>query len=145
MKKYRHVLANAFSISMIKGMVPKANKNNPADVGFALSFKEVSASDVPKDCVSVVGHADTAAILTNLLGFDVPCNRVSFNMADCLELYVAQYNGPRLPEGTTELPEGSSFTFYLVQGVGFNYDDGGFVDCDAITAETFENESINEN
>lgn len=143
MRKYRHVLANAFSINMIRELIPQANKRYPADVGFPISFKEVPASDVPKDCISVVGHADTAAILTNLLGFNVPCNRETFNMADCLELYVAQYNGPRLPEGTTELPDGANFTFYLVQMVGFNYDDGGYVDCDAITAETFENENMN--
>lgn len=140
MKKYRHVLANAFSLNMLD-YVPANNPNQPCNVGELLSFKEVKASDIPKDCISVVGHADTAAMLTNLLGFEVPVNRVNFKFDDCLELYVAQYNGSRLPEGTKVLPENASIRFYLVQSVGLNYDDGAYVNCDAITAETFENEN----
>lgn len=52
---------------------------------------------------SAVGHADTATLL------GVPCNRVSIAMQDGDTVFVAQYKGPRLPEGTTTLPEGAVF------------------------------------
>lgn len=62
----------------------------------------------PKDCVSFVGHADTA----NILG--VECHRGDLKITENDVLYVAQYMGPRLPEGATELPEGAVIEFYRV-------------------------------
>ena len=58
---------------------------------------------------SVVGHEDMA----NLLG--VPFNRTTLRLVKNDVLYVAQYSGPRLPEGATELPEGASFKYYKVK------------------------------
>ena len=57
---------------------------------------------------SAVGHADTAALL------GVPMARVSVSLAVGDWVYVAQLQGPRLPEGTTVLPEGSSFAWVSV-------------------------------
>ena len=98
MKKY---LANAFSIQMLSG---------PATV----RFDEIDAADVPSDVTSAVGHADTAAVLSNLLGFEVPMNRAFVTLDENTELYVAQLVGGRLPEGATTLPEGYSFKFLKV-------------------------------
>jgi len=98
MKRY---LVNAFSIQMLSG---------PATV----RFDEIDATEVPADVVSAIGHADTAAVLSDLLGFEVPMNRAFVTLDKETELYVAQLVGGRLPEGATTLPEGFSFKFYRV-------------------------------
>ena len=64
--------------------------------------------------VSAVGHADTASLFTSLLGTEVPANRVSVSLRNYDVLVVGQYNGPRLPEGCTTLPEGATIRWWLV-------------------------------
>ena len=98
MKKY---LTNAFSIQMLSGSA-------------TVRFEEIDVTEVPTDVVSAVGHADTAAVLTNILGFEVPMNRVSVSLDEFTELFVAQLVGGRLPEGSTSLPEGFKFKFFRV-------------------------------
>jgi hypothetical protein len=98
MKKY---LVNAFSIQMLSGSA-------------TLRFEEVESADVPSDVTSAVGHADTANVLTNMLGFPVSMNRMNVALDENTELYVAQLVGGRLPEGSTTLPEGYRFRFYRV-------------------------------
>jgi hypothetical protein len=98
MKKF---LTNAFSIQMLER-------------GGLVRFEEISLEDIPSDVVSAVGHADTANVLTNMLGFEVPVNRISITLDTETELFVAQLVGGRLPEGTTTLPEGFSFKFYRI-------------------------------
>ena len=103
MKKY---LVNAFSIQMLKK-------------GGLVRFEEIDVTEVPADVVSAVGHADTAAVLSNMLGFEVPMNRMNISLDEDTEIYVAQLIGGRLPEGSTTLPEGFAFKFYrvtMVQG-----------------------------
>ena|SRR5690606_7535613 len=98
MKKF---LTNAFSIQMLKK-------------GGLVRFEEIDATEVPADVVSAVGHADTATVLSDLLGFEVPMNRAFVTLDENTELYIAQLMGGRLPEGSTTLPEGFSFKFYRV-------------------------------
>lgn len=45
---------------------------------------------------------------------EVPVNRASYTLVPGEKLLVAQYKGPRLPEGATKLPEGATIEFYLV-------------------------------
>lgn len=71
--------------------------------------------------VSGVGHADTARIFSGILGTEVPMNRVSIDFGGGDLLLVGQYNGPRLPEGATELPEGASIRWLTVQDVTCEY------------------------
>ena len=99
MKKY---LTNAFSIQMLSGSA-------------TVRFDEIDATDVPSDVTSAVGHADTAAVLQTLVGFEIPMNRVSVSLDEFTELYVAQLVGGRLPEGSTTLPEGFRFKFFRVK------------------------------
>lgn len=98
MKKY---LVNAFSIQMLQK-------------GGLVRFEEIDATEVPADVVSAVGHADTAAVLSNMLGFEVPMNRAFITLDEDTEIYVAQLVGGRLPEGSTTLPKGFTFKFYRV-------------------------------
>lgn len=98
MKKY---LVNAFSIQMLQK-------------GGLVRFDEIAPEGIPVDVVSAIGHADTAVVLSDLLGFKVPMNRASVTLDENTELYVAQLVGGRLPEGSTTLPDGYSFKFYRV-------------------------------
>jgi len=100
MKKKKY-LVNAFSIQML-------------EKGGLVRFEEIDATDIPSDVVSAIGHADTAVVLSDLLGFEVTLNRAFVTLDEETELYVAQLAGGRLPEGATTLPEGFSFKFYRV-------------------------------
>ena len=95
-------LGNAFSLQMLPTL--------PATV----RVEEVEAGDIPADVTSVVGHPDTAAVLSGMLGFEVPYNRVSIQLQPGDILYVAQVVGGRLPEGATTLPENFSMKFLRV-------------------------------
>lgn len=91
-------VANAFSL----GMVSSADLPN---VRFAPIQRPVLDG---LQWTSAVGHADTAALL------GVPMARITVSLRPSDVLYVAQLQGPRLPEGTTVLPEGSSFAWVSV-------------------------------
>lgn len=69
--------------------------------------------------VSGVGHADTARVFSNILGTEVPMNRVSIDFGGGDLLLIGQYSGPRLPEGATELPEGAAIRWFTVQDVSW--------------------------
>ena len=102
MKKY---LANAFSLSMTVG--------NALIEKRSVDFDEFLI--VSKDAESIVGHAETAAILSQMLGREVNVNRVSVRLDEGDIVCVAQYIGPRLPEGATSLPEGAQIEWMIVR------------------------------
>jgi hypothetical protein len=101
------VLANAFSLNML-------NKNK-----VLLSVEQISLDEaktvLADGFISAIGHQDTANVLSNLLGIDVPMNRVNVVLDSSVTLVVAQYKGPRLPEGATQLPVGATIEFYTVR------------------------------
>ena len=97
-------VSNAFSLAMLNG-----NCN--------LSVEEISEEvfdNVKDDCISCVGHEDTA----NILG--VVFNRASITLEKGDVLFVAQLQGGRLPEGATKLPDGFKFKFLKVRVWGEN-------------------------
>jgi hypothetical protein len=69
---------------------------------------------------NVIGHADTAAVVATVLqaevaGLELPApQRATVQLERGDEVLVAQYVGPRLPEGATTLPEGARIEFWLV-------------------------------
>ena len=99
----RNVLANAFSLTML-----------PIEAMDFVRVKKINPNDVPADVESAIGHQDTAKVVSNILGFEVKPNRVSIKLTESDVLYVAQYTGPRLPEGATTLPEGANIEFFEV-------------------------------
>lgn len=100
----RTYLANAFSLQML-------DLSSAISVDIVpVTMEEVAASGFE----SVVGHQDTANILTTLLGVEVPMQRVSVRLESGDTLYVAQVTGGRLPEGATTLPEGFALAFVKV-------------------------------
>ena len=101
-------VANAFSFNMFEN-VPEVLVQKELDVD---GVKELLRHELAFE--SVVGHADTASILTNMLDTEIKFNRVSNNFGYEDQILVAQYIGPRLPEGAVSLPEGSKIKFILV-------------------------------
>lgn len=63
---------------------------------------------------SYIGHADTAQVLTNILGTEIPFRRAFGTLSSGESALIAQVMGGRLPEGATTLPEGVSLQFWLV-------------------------------
>ena len=99
-------LLNAFSLNMLVGN---------ADV-VVREISQTVAASLAADCTSAVGHADTAAVFSNVLGVEIPCNRATVALKEGDVALVGQYSGPRLPEGATSLPEGAAIK-WLVVGV----------------------------
>ena len=102
-------IANAFSIQMIGSLVKEGGVN--------ISFTEISDLNEIKeaDVMSAVGHPDTAAVISNLLGKEVPANRINISLEKGDILYVAQIIGGRLPEGGKTLPENVERRFFKVE------------------------------
>jgi hypothetical protein len=98
-------LGNAFSLNMLK-IRPE---------GLQIEIVPVAAREVPEEAVSIIGYPETARLVSGLLGRNIRANRASVVLAAGDVLYVAQYHGPRLPEGTTVLPEGASLDFCRVR------------------------------
>jgi hypothetical protein len=67
------------------------------------------------NCESCIGHADTAKVLSSILEMDIPTNRVTVQLRENERCIVAQYIGPRLPEGAISLPEGAEIRFFHVK------------------------------
>lgn len=98
-------ILNAFSLNMLVGN---------ADISVREITQGVAASHADA-CTSAVGHADTAAVFSSVLGIDVPCNRVSVTLQPGDVALVGQYSGPRLPEGCSTLPEGAAIKWVVVE------------------------------
>lgn len=57
-----------------------------------------------KEHINFFGHEDVA----KMVGMEM--NRISISVDSGDIIVLAQYNGPRLPEGCTKLPEGAKIT-----------------------------------
>ena len=100
-------LSNAFSLSMIAHL-----GHCDLDVNTNICNYQQMVEDLKP--TSIVGHQDTANLFSNILCMDVPMNRVSVTLEKGDILIVGQYTGPRLPEGTSILPEGASINWMCI-------------------------------
>ena len=100
------ILTNAFSLNMVS--------QESGTIRFRRVTVEEARSLLASGFTSAVGHGDTANVLSDFLGIPVPTNRVTVSLAPGNTILVAQYRGPRLPEGATRLPEGAVIEFFLV-------------------------------
>jgi len=99
------MILNAFSLNML-ALVPAR-----------ISVREITveqAAILAGEMTSAVGHADTAAVFSAVLGTTVPTNRATVSLSQGMTVLVGQYRGPRLPEGATALPEGATIQWLLV-------------------------------
>lgn len=102
------VIANAFSINMLSEFP------NPVNIRFT-KISLGLAKQLAQDCeiLSVVGHADTANVFSDVLGKEVPHNRVNYTWDDSSILLVGQVKG-RLPEGCSTLPKDVFIEWYNI-------------------------------
>lgn len=130
-------ITNAFSLSMLNraaqrggpiGYIPEgvnekdwqARIPRPVDspkefLKVLLECNQFSPDEYKMEIVSAIGHADVAAIISNFLKIDLPVNRVSIKLDDPKDIVlIGQYIGPRLPEGTTKLPDNAKLEWWYV-------------------------------
>lgn len=96
---------NGLPLSAISGEFCFARRINLESAKSLLESHEVE---------SYVGHQDTAVILSSILGKNIAFNRANAELTKDDLVLVCAYKGPRLPEGTTTLPQGATFDFWLV-------------------------------
>lgn len=99
-------ICNAFSLSML-------TKPSSLNVAF-LTLEEARSWVKDSMFTSAVGHADTAAVISNLLGVEVPHQRTHVELGDGDAALVCQVVGGRLDEGVTTLPDGVRLEWRLV-------------------------------
>lgn len=103
-------ISNAFSLQMLGNPAFATNIR----VSTPWTVEEVKEYLNTHEFLSAVGHADTAACLTNMLGVEIHNNRVNLTLTPDDKLFVAQVMGGRLPEGATTLPENVTIKFMMV-------------------------------
>jgi hypothetical protein len=104
-------VSNAFSLSMVPETVTLRVETIDPYEALVLATQASARGWL----VSALGHADIAMIVSEALQQPLGVNRISVFMSEPWDrLLVAQYTGPRLPEGATELPEGARITWKLV-------------------------------
>jgi hypothetical protein len=107
MKTY---LANSLSINMIG-----FSQLGEAKVFIARISPGAAHEILAGGFESAVGHESTAALIAADLCLPVRADRQSIKINPGDKLVVAQYVGPRLPEGATELPPGARLDYFLVE------------------------------
>lgn len=107
MEQGRGYILNAFAASML----PHGT--------YRVTFTDITLEEARERAwdtrISAVGHADTAAVFASELLVDVPWNRVSVDLRANDWALLGQYQGPRLPEGATSLPEGARIRWMLLR------------------------------
>jgi len=104
------VVTNAISLNMVP----------PSYTDGGIIFRWIGLAEAQRlvreagQVVSAIGHADTARLVGQQLGVELPADRRNVLLGDELTL-VAQYVGPRLPEGATELPQGARIEYFVVR------------------------------
>ncbi len=80
----------------------------------SLSVEDAKRVLAENEIESFIGHESTAAVISSELGLDIPAMRRNATVEVGEVVFVAQYHGPRLAEGTTILPDGASIEYGLV-------------------------------
>lgn len=112
-------LANAFSLNMLDTEIT-------THVLVTKRITKEEARELLQDGFeNYIGHKDIANIVSNDLGITVEMNEKRPNLLLNPEdlVVVAQYVGPRLPEGATELPPNARIEYFTVQIADYSIDD----------------------
>jgi hypothetical protein len=104
-------IANAFSLQMLD--TTKRADYHLRIIPLLPDYAARMAAETP--FTSAIGHNDTAAVVSTILGVEIPQNRINISLQDEDTLLVAQVVGGRLPEGATALPEGIEIQFVLIK------------------------------
>jgi hypothetical protein len=115
-------VTNAFSLSMLPAY-RRPSAKHPVETRVIITPVTNPARFLAsmlqggEQCESAVGHADTAALFSRILGQPVETKRQSIELWEGDVVLIGQYSGPRLPEGATELPAGATIEWYAVRHV----------------------------
>lgn len=112
------ILCNAFSINMLKKEECHFRFFPLTDMDMGVLAERLAEATQEGTLVNAIGHPDTDRIVRSTLG-EVgtslpPAQRISVTVGRNTVLFVAQYSGPRLPEGATVLPEGARIDWWQV-------------------------------
>ena len=109
------LLLNAFSLNMLDANKGEWAKIHASPVATRYAAQVLSRANRVENSI---GHVSTAAIVaTELAEYGVelhPAERRTVTLGIGQEAVVAQYVGPRLPEGATELPDGAEIRWFYV-------------------------------
>jgi hypothetical protein len=97
-------IANAFSLQMAFGFNFVVESIELSSLGARVRLKG-------NEFTSAIGHEDTARVVSQQLGMEIPAKRTNIKLSQNDTLVVAQFIGERLPEGATTLPEGIKLQF----------------------------------
>jgi len=101
-------LLNAFSLNMISADCTVEIKR--------ISENRVAGTAYDGCIESYIGHKQLSDILSDRWRVEIPMNRDTVTLDSNGErVFIAQYKGPRLPEGTTEIPDGAKIEFFAVE------------------------------
>ena len=107
------IITNAFSFNMAQAGLSASLMMEPIPPEFA---PEIVGATIGEEWASAIGHADLAAVASASVGIKIPVNRTSVKLGVGVHhLLICQYQGPRLPEGAKELPEGASVAWLAVK------------------------------
>jgi intein-encoded DNA endonuclease-like protein len=115
LEKHKLVISNAFSLTMLQHF--DAAKVLVRRVSLDEVRREIErAKQSGYEIVSAIGHESTARLVSQLLGFDLPMNRIQVSLDYRTELSVFQLR-TRLPEGkilSEEELKQVEYDFYIV-------------------------------
>jgi hypothetical protein len=100
-------LSSAFSLNMI------GEEEFPVVVDIS-EISEAEACAIGTHAENIIGHPDMASLVGEIFEMPLKVNRESVRAAWGDMFIVAQYRGPRLPAGSTTLPENAEIRFYKV-------------------------------
>lgn len=103
-------LLNSFSAAMLMENL----QEGPVYVRFEIVTNEDARFMLSAGFESRVGHASTAMIIESMIDMPVPVRREGCMLRPGDTAHIAQYTGPRLPEGAMSLPEGATLTWIRV-------------------------------
>lgn len=108
-------ICNAFSLGMLDRETQRhaATQRRPYPVDDPVQYLRHWEAE-GMDILSVVGHANTAAIFSDALGMKIATNRETISLTEGDFALVGQYMGPRLEEGATTLPEGARIEWWYI-------------------------------
>ena len=111
-------ITNAFSLNMLSGRTMVEFMPFESIDAVKKFIRAATEGEYALTVISAIGHENMARIVSEDLCIDVKVNRISVLMdvshneiGDCA--IVAQYIGPRLPEGATSLPDGATIRYWL--------------------------------
>lgn len=107
-------ISNVFPFEMIENMI---------DERMVLDIWRCEPTDVPENCMSHIDDADTALLISSILGRYVRYNpqhssayraHIELSLKPGDKLYVAQYSGPPIQRGAISLPDGAQLRWFKI-------------------------------